>query len=97
MERRPGLVGAGALRGGGSHVSNLLYLLAAIGLSAIGSTLLYLRHRRPTSMEYGMREFSRGLEALDPSRGGTREGDVTKPEQVNPPRRPPPPTRGSRG
>ena len=49
-------------------MSNLLYLLAAIGLSAIGSTLLYLRHRRPTSVEYGMREFTRGLEALDPSR-----------------------------
>jgi len=46
-------------------VSNLLYLLAAVGLSAIGSTLLYLRHRRPTSTEYGIREFSRGLEALD--------------------------------
>jgi hypothetical protein len=49
-------------------VSNLLYLLAAVGLSAIGSTVLYLRHRRPTSMESGMKEFNRGLEALDPSR-----------------------------
>lgn len=68
-------------------MSNLLYLLAAIGLSAIGSTLLYLRHRRPTSMEYGMREFSRGLEALDPSRGGVREGEAVK----NPPTGPPPP------
>ena len=89
MERRAGLVGARSLQRGGCHVSNLLYLLAAIGLSAIGSTLLYLRHRRPTSMEYGMREFSRGLEALDPSRGATREGEPSKLPPQNPPGRPP--------
>ena len=89
MGRRAGVVGARTLQRGGRHVSNLLYLLAAIGLSAIGSTLLYLRHRRPTSMEYGMREFSRGLEALDPSRGGTREGDQSKLRPPNRPGRPP--------
>lgn len=69
-------------------MSNLLYLLAAIGLSVVGSTLLYLRHRRPTSTEYGIREFSRGLEALDPSRGGTRPDE--------PPRRRPGPARPRR-
>ena len=75
-------------------MSNLLYLLAAIGLSAIGSALLYLRHRRPTSVEYGMREFNRGLEALDPSRRET--GD---PSAAPPRRRGGPPTRraGRRG
>ncbi|HUR49701.1 MAG TPA: hypothetical protein VMY88_09280 [Acidimicrobiales bacterium] len=68
-------------------MSNLLYLLAAIGLSAVGSTFLYLRHRRPTSMEYGMREFTRGLEALDPSRG-TRPNDPPLPRPPVTTRRP---------
>lgn len=77
------------MRGGGRLLSNLLYLLAAIGLSAIGSTLLYLRHRRPTSMEYGIREFSRGLEALDPSRGGSQpdEPAASRPGTARRPRR----------
>ena len=70
-------------------MSNLLYLLAAVGLSAIGSTLLYLRHRRPTSMEYGIKEFSRGREALDPSRGA-------RPDGMPPPPPPPVPARRSR-
>jgi len=55
-------------------VSNLLYLLAAVGLSAIGSSVLYLRHRRPTSVHSGMKEFNRGLEALDPSRSRQGQG-----------------------
>ena len=68
-------------------MSNLLYLLAAIGLSAIGSALLYLRHRRPTSVEYGMREFSRGLEALDPSRRETADQSAEPPRRASPPKR----------
>ena len=87
MGRRRGLVRPGNLRNGRRRVSNLMYLLAAIGLSAIGSTLLYLRHRRPTSMEYGIREFSRGLEALDPSRGARPDDTATAAAPARRPRR----------
>lgn len=53
-------------------MSNLLYLLAAVGLSVIGSIALWLRHRKPRSMEYGVDEFQRELKALAPER---RDGD----------------------
>ena len=69
-------------------MSNLLYLLAAIGLSAIGSTFLYLRHRKPTSLEYGIREFSRGLEALDPSKASRQPNERRRaPTVIEPPPR----------
>ncbi len=76
-------------------MSNLLYLLAAVGLSGIGSTLLYLRHRRPTSVDSGMKEFNRGLEALDPSRArngrppANRSPGSRPPRSRTPNRRPP--------
>ena len=49
-------------------MSNLLYVLAALGLSVIGSLALWYRHRRPRSMEYGVDEFERELKALAPER-----------------------------
>ncbi|HET7490141.1 MAG TPA: hypothetical protein VFJ85_19615 [Acidimicrobiales bacterium] len=53
-------------------MSNLLYLAVALVLSALGSLVLWLRHRRPRSMEYGVDEFQRELKALAPER---RESD----------------------
>lgn len=47
-------------------VSNLIYLLLALGGSVIGSVVMWLRHRKPTSVEAGIDEFNRGLRALDP-------------------------------
>ena len=49
-------------------MSSLLYLLVAVGLSVIGSAILWLRHRRPRSLESGIDEFSRELRALAPKR-----------------------------
>ncbi|MEY2567706.1 MAG: hypothetical protein QOE35_2235 [Actinomycetota bacterium] len=53
-------------------MSNLLYVVIALGLSAVGSLILWYRHRRPRSMEAGIDEFSRELKALAPER---REGE----------------------
>ncbi len=53
-------------------MSNLLYLLIAVGLSVVGSLALWYRHRKPRTMEYGVDEFQRELRALAPER---REGD----------------------
>lgn len=56
-------------------MSNLIYLVAAVVLSLAGSLLLWLRHRKPTSLESGIDEFQRELRALAPERrtaGGGR-------------------------
>lgn len=54
-------------------MSSLVYLLVALALSIIGSLILWYRHRRPRSLEYGIDEFSRELRALAPKRD--RSGD----------------------
>lgn len=45
----------------------LAYLLGAIVVSAVATMILVARHRKPQSMDAGMREFRRGLDALDPA------------------------------
>jgi hypothetical protein len=47
-------------------MDNLAYLLIAIGLSVVGSLVLWYRHSRPKSLEAGIDEFDRGLMALAP-------------------------------
>lgn len=49
-------------------MSNLLYLLLAVSLSVVGSVVLWLRHRKPRSLESGIEEFQRELRALAPER-----------------------------
>ena len=49
-------------------MSNLIYLLMAFVLSGIGWLVLWLRHRQPSSVEYGIEEFNRELRALAPER-----------------------------
>jgi hypothetical protein len=45
-------------------VSELAYLGLVVVVSAIGSSILWFRHRKPQSLESGVEEFSRGLSAL---------------------------------
>lgn len=47
-------------------MSGLVFLLAALALSVIGSLVLWLRHRQPTSLEQGIDDFSREMQALSP-------------------------------
>jgi len=56
-------------------MSNLLYLGFAVALSVIGILWIYLRNRKPTSLNAGIEEFQRELRALAPERrpeGGSR-------------------------
>ena len=53
-------------------MSNLLYVVVAVGLSVLGSLVLWYHHRKPRSLEYGVDEFQRELRALAPER---REGE----------------------
>jgi hypothetical protein len=54
-------------------MSNLVYLGIALVLSLVGCTVLWLRNRRPRSMEHSIKEFSRELDALAPD-GLSEEG-----------------------
>jgi hypothetical protein len=47
-------------------MSNLLYLGLAAVLSIVGCLVLYLRNRKPTSLNAGIEEFQRELRALAP-------------------------------
>jgi hypothetical protein len=55
-------------------VSNLLYLGFAVVLSIVGGTLLYLRNRKPTSLNAGIEEFQRELRALAPDKRPDGQG-----------------------
>lgn len=56
-------------------MSSLIYLLVALLLSIIGSLILWLRHRKPHSLESGIDAFSRELKALAPK---SERGDKSR-------------------
>ena len=49
-------------------MANLLYLLGALGAIAVICTVLYVRNRKPKTLEYGIDSFQRELKALSPDR-----------------------------
>jgi hypothetical protein len=42
------------------------FLMIAVVISVVGSTVLYLRNRTPSSLEGGIDEFRREMQALAP-------------------------------
>ena len=66
-------------------MGNLLFLLIAIALSAIGILVVWLRHRGPTGragVYQGVDTFSRQMQAIAPENrqpGATREGPHRRP------------------
>jgi hypothetical protein len=55
-------------------VANLLYLLGAVAAIVVICSTLYLRTRKPKTMEYGIDSFKRELRALAPDEPSEREG-----------------------
>ena len=49
-------------------MANLLYLIAAVAISAVLCIVLWLRHRQPHSTESGIDSFQKGLRALAPEK-----------------------------
>ncbi len=47
-------------------MSGLVFLVAALVVSVIGSVILWLHHRQPTSLNQGIDDFSREMDALSP-------------------------------
>jgi hypothetical protein len=64
-------------------VGSLAFLLVAGLLILVGSMVLWLRERKPSSMESGIEEFSREMKALAPERraasGGPRRRRSARP------------------
>ncbi len=52
-------------------MSGLIFLVAALAVSVIGSVVLWLHHRQPTSLYQGIDDFSREMDALAPERRAT--------------------------
>ncbi len=64
-------------------MSGIGFLLIALVLSVVGSLAIWLRHRPPTSLDHGIDEFRREMNALAPdqrSRGGTPTPTPPPPE-----------------
>ena len=49
-------------------MANLLYLFGAVAAIAVICSVLYLRNRKPKTLEYGIDSFQRELKALAPER-----------------------------
>ena len=47
-------------------MSALVFLLIALAISIVGSVVLWLRHRKPSSLEHTIQAFSREMQALSP-------------------------------
>jgi len=59
------------------NVANLLYLVGAVAAIVVILSALYMRNRKPKTMEYGIDSFQRELRALAPDaadRDGRRSG-----------------------
>ena len=67
--------GRGQGEGRRLNVANLLYLIGAVVVSAVACLLVWLRNRKPKSVESAIDSFQRELRALSPDRHpGDREG-----------------------
>ncbi len=58
-------------------MSVLIYLLVAVLISLVGSLVLWMRARQPTSMDAGIDQFRRELQALAPERPPVRRDGRT--------------------
>ena len=64
-------------------LANLAYLIGAVVLAVIGGSAVWLRHRKPKSVDANMASFRRGLSALAPDRT-PRPGPPRPPQPSQP-------------
>jgi hypothetical protein len=55
-------------------MSAILFLVAAVALSAVGSAIILLRGREPKGSETSVRAFEREMRALSPEARRLRQG-----------------------
>ncbi|MGH9116708.1 MAG: hypothetical protein ACRD0A_02165 [Acidimicrobiales bacterium] len=63
----------------------LWFLLGALVISAIGSAVIVLYHRKPTTEDWSVEEFRREMQALSPEaqRGRARPANGTQRQPEN--------------
>jgi hypothetical protein len=69
-------------------MSPIPFLLLALGLSAVGTVLVWLIHRKPESVERDVSSFAGKMAALSPARapqGGTRRPTPPRPDSTSSP------------
>jgi len=49
-------------------MTSIVFLLLALGLSALGTSFLVWRHRQPNRIDSGIKAFHHEMRALDPNR-----------------------------
>ena len=49
-------------------MGNLLFLLIAVALSAIGILVVWMRHRGPSGVNHGVDSFAEQMRAIAPNR-----------------------------
>jgi hypothetical protein len=49
-------------------MTGIVFLAIALAVSVLGSIALWLRHRDPTSLDHGISEFQREMNALAPDK-----------------------------
>ena len=62
-------------------MSGLIFLVVALGLSVVGSFVLWLRYRKPTSIGHAIDSFRREMQALAPQ---PPEASGSRPERRGP-------------
>jgi hypothetical protein len=65
-------------------MANLVYLIAAVAISAVFCLGLWLRNRKPRSTEAGIDSFQRGLRALAPDSTASTSGPAGDGERPPP-------------
>ncbi len=55
-------------------MSAIVFLLVAVGIGMVGSAVLVLRSRQPTSSNWSVEEFRREMQALSPDPGPPENG-----------------------
>jgi hypothetical protein len=67
-------------------VSALVFLLVVVVVCAIGGMVLWLQHRQPSTLESGLDEFRREMDALAPPRDDPRPkvGRPKRPDRPGP-------------
>ena len=62
-------------------MSALVFLLIALAISIVGSVVLWLRHRKPSSLEHTIDAFSREMQALSPEARSRAQRPVVPPQR----------------
>ena len=65
-------------------LANLAYLIGAVVVAVVIGLIVWLRHRKPKSVDANISSFRRGLSALAPEDGGGAHPPPPEPPKIRP-------------